>query len=876
MNTIDNGMARFYREADSGGQNPNKLSFSLPEIDEGTYDVRLTFIEPNSDNIFQWENVNNKRLFDITIEGNLVADDFNIVEELDSWNEYLSREIGQGWGGSFKRWWLDESERLYKGYQLHAAVTKTFEGVAINDRVLNIDLDGTNVTGDWTVLTRRPVISGIELIDANGNIVRRINVGGDRYDPEGSIYISQKMAESMFVENRLHTEWTDEKWWTRRITDYGWVDSDLGEADFGAYRSWLSNGIYLKHGLISSVKGQPPTDLAPMNRPKSTAQLAWEKATGDRDPWDLVSNLSASDIESTIVSELALVENMMNSASLDLPEGNIDGLNYADNHVAYKETFKPAIERMLEMVFWNSLGRDIWRFDIAEELKREPPESELEYFTNRYLDGTYGIEDINKWLNSDYNNNERDKHDEFKTIVTANVLAILNDYVANNSSLTSFLNTKTFSGFYEFLAEQSIETVKLTTEDVAKLEKFLNTTDLHFGRSAFDSLIVLLGLNLSGNLLDTERIQIATALIFLDIVLGILHSNVQESSWLNISMYSMQLVAGAKGKAIEGYNLLNDVDFDDALVWLSKIVDAADSGVIVYTNENHFLTITSITPDGTITVVDNEETRILTRDEFEEMWGGKIIADVSAVESAELEGGFEAKELSVVEMRQTTGGCPGIAALIASIVATIGAVVAAVVAVISAIVGIIGSVLGSLGPALLILGTVIMGFGSGLMLLGGGWMTTGFALMGSGSLLGFIAGAAMVVAGAAVWAVGAIVYAAGYIVKAIGSQIVKFGESLQNFGTSLKNLSGDITGVFQNLSGKITEVFTNLTSMDKWFKYGIKGFMNPTLIPAVSAKRSKNPEFFPRSFPDNSPTMVCATIREEARSMRPCPPSTLI
>ncbi|GAG02479.1 unnamed protein product, partial [marine sediment metagenome] len=267
-----------------------------------------------------------------------------------------------------------------------------------------------------------------------------------------------------------------------------------------------------------------------------------------------ISNLTAAQTETGIGNQILLPAQVPDSYVAPV---STDGLGYDPNIVLYKEGLRPDVERMLDIVFWKNLGRKAWNNNKPSIYSYWTEDSELNYFANRYLDGIDDMTAIENWLGLDYNNNEHNDSETFKTNVIADVTSLLNDYVSNGCDLNSmnsgFFNSffgNTFADLHTYLTSNVDKTVTLTSgdpdEDLEKIIAYLNSTDLHFGRSAYDSLAAMLGLNPARDTLNTNRQEIAKALILIEILLGILSPNVQEGTALVISMYTLTLMAGAK------------------------------------------------------------------------------------------------------------------------------------------------------------------------------------------------------------------------------------------------------------------------------------------------------------------------------------------
>ncbi|MCK4788079.1 MAG: hypothetical protein KAV87_30275, partial [Desulfobacteraceae bacterium] len=695
---------------------------------------------------------------------------------------------------------------------------------------------------------------------------------GERLSPDGSIYISQQNAESMFVENRMfdtyidgvnYGKWTDAPG-TDPITNHGNPDPNLRERDEGVTLSGttftLPNGILLKHGLIKYIHPTldiEPEDLRSIRHPESKAQ----NDTPDWDSFvDNIVNLTAGETASAIKSLLIalglwdeLLDEPTSPSTYAPPVDTYD--YYPDSINYYKDELRPDIERMLEKVFWQNLGRKIWTDSLAVA-SDAAGRTELDYFTDKYLDGTYDMSTIEKWLTGEeipadqsgyYNSYEHDKSDTFKTNVIYGVGGtdnygvedFLDSYVANGCNLDSSLDSYTFAGLFDHI--QSIDTVTLTSQDVDDLVAYLESTGLHFGRSAYDSLFELLYPHGDYDINDSRRLELAKSVIIVEALLGLLNPNRQHGMALVISMYSLTLIADAKGVTVGGYDLLRGSDFSEAIGYLEGIIGSMSfsEGVIIYTNEGHFMTVVGVDPDfvdpetsevvGKVTIVEHGETRTLTLEEFEEIWSGKIICEESAIEAVLTPEELVEKRLSVLEMQRTKGGCFGVVALIIAIATAVAEVAAVVIAVVAAVaeivVGIVALVAEAVGGLLVIVGDAVAGLGAGMMKMGeawmafgglgeGGLMSAGFTAMKTGGLWGFISGTAMVVAGAAIYVAGAVMWAAGAVLKVTGEFISNVGNYIKDeVAGGLRNLA---KGIKAFRTTGITNLKTRLLDPTKW------------------------------------------------------------
>ncbi|GAF86399.1 unnamed protein product, partial [marine sediment metagenome] len=275
--------------------------------------------------------------------------------------------------------------------------------------------------------------------------------------------------------------------------------------------------------------------------------------------------------------------------------------------------------------FWDNLGRHIWNNSMPVNYTPPGPSdfdyatlwnnstSELDYFIAMCLKGYYTKESIEDMLGDEgnYNDGERAKSQAFKAAVITDIEAYLDYYRVNglDSNLDNFMGD-TFDGgpygsLYAYLNSQSIQTVTLSEGDVDALIAYLESVDLHFGRSAYDSLIALLGKDPDPATAAADRLAIAKAVIILEVLLGLLNPYRQQKTSLIISMYTLSLIAGAEGVTVGGYDLLKgDTTFETAMAWLKWILQnkVNSYGIIIYTEDGHFVTVIGVDA----TVIDPE------------------------------------------------------------------------------------------------------------------------------------------------------------------------------------------------------------------------------------------------------------------------------
>ncbi|MBU0605359.1 MAG: hypothetical protein KKH77_03630, partial [Candidatus Omnitrophica bacterium] len=162
------------------------------------------------------------------------------------------------------------------------------------------------------------------------------------------------------------------------------------------------------------------------------------------------------------------------------------------------------------------------------------------------------------------------------------------------------------------LGISSAEAVILDQDDVDTIISYLNSQSLHFGDSAFETIISML----KNNDINKSFEDIGKEAIKIDILTGVLTKETKGD--LLISMYAMRKVAEANGLILSSQK----ITYDDLKDQVSR------DNVIVHIEGKHYVLVTTINDiDGTITYIDHTvgqsgREMTLSRAEFMEKWKG--------------------------------------------------------------------------------------------------------------------------------------------------------------------------------------------------------------------------------------------------------------
>ena len=264
------------------------------------------------------------------------------------------------------------------------------------------------------------------------------------------------------------------------------------------------------------------------------------------------------------------------------------------------------------------------------------------------------------------------------------------------------------------------EVVPLSAADVDRILTWLTSRSAHFGHSAFLALkeyLAAQGKSMDGNALATQAILI-------DILSGVITP--KTTGDLEISLFSLSRVAQQQGASA----IPAQVSFDE----LRTLAGAAPT--IAHVNGNHYILITSIAADGTVTYREPNagptgQALTMTQAEFAKIWKGTILSARAPPKSWEV--------LTTHESQRVTGSFfplifVAIAAIASSIGTAIGAVVGAVATLLTALGSILASVFSALGTAFSSIGSLFGGFGS--LFSGAGLIGQGFSALFAGQILG--------------------------------------------------------------------------------------------------------------------------------------------
>ncbi|MBI5124340.1 MAG: hypothetical protein HZA72_02865, partial [Candidatus Omnitrophica bacterium] len=172
----------------------------------------------------------------------------------------------------------------------------------------------------------------------------------------------------------------------------------------------------------------------------------------------------------------------------------------------------------------------------------------------------------------------------------------------------------------------STEIVQLTQDDINAILSWLNGQSLHFGDSAFETVISML----KNAAINKSFDEIGNDVLKIDILTGVITKDTKGD--LLISMYAMR-----KAAEISGLNLYSQkINFDDLKDHVSR------NNVIAHVDGKHYVLITNINEqEGTVTYTDptvgqSGQSITLSRAEFMEMWRGYALSNEAPQDPAKL------------------------------------------------------------------------------------------------------------------------------------------------------------------------------------------------------------------------------------------------
>lgn len=309
-------------------------------------------------------------------------------------------------------------------------------------------------------------------------------------------------------------------------------------------------------------------------------------------------------------------------------------------------------------------------------LGRDPDDAETVSWLEKV--GYHGKIDVAELVRSLTAMAERADQDALVGWLKENVAGKLNEYLGASAEGRRAILTGL--GFTAEEIDVDKEIVGLTGTEISGIVGFLGRQNIHFGKSAFTSLEYLL----SESGIPVARNELALRTILVDIFTGAINS-LSEGELLEISMYSLAKVASSYGLTL--YNA--KIGFDE----LSRAFNEG-SKVIAHFKNDHFVVVTGIGSDGTVSYVEVNRGReghlwTVSKEGFLDSWTGYTIQKVPPQD--------ETKRVSTWQAQRVKGSClPLLLPLIGFIAGTVAAFAAGVIAAIATVVATIGTIIGSI------------------------------------------------------------------------------------------------------------------------------------------------------------------------------------
>ncbi|RKY43224.1 MAG: hypothetical protein DRP85_00030 [Candidatus Makaraimicrobium thalassicum] len=243
-------------------------------------------------------------------------------------------------------------------------------------------------------------------------------------------------------------------------------------------------------------------------------------------------------------------------------------------------------------------------------LGRDPAETELEYWLNKAKAGLSATkaDEITRYIQG---LDEYSDRQNWKTGIIADVSSFFDRYLsADDSEKGTMLSPLG-------LSLDDVKEVNLTQEDIDSIVAWLEGQSLHFGDSAFKTIM---------DLLDKEGVtktfqEIGGDCLKVDILAGVITAEVKGD--LVISMFAMSRIAGKNGLTLHA----EKIDFDELKEQL-----ALNDRIILHVNRNHYVVLKDINEqDGTVTYKDlsvgaEGQDITMSRAEFMEEWAGYVLS----------------------------------------------------------------------------------------------------------------------------------------------------------------------------------------------------------------------------------------------------------
>ena len=328
-----------------------------------------------------------------------------------------------------------------------------------------------------------------------------------------------------------------------------------------------------------------------------------------------------------------------------------------------------------------------------EILGRDPSDAELaQWVSTVNYNSTIDVGVLKTAL---LNSDERTQDEAFIASIKGSISDTLNAYVNTDAA-----------------GKQSIlSSLGLTLSDAITLNKksdvdailsLLDKQNIHFGRSAFVSLQTLL----SANNINSNLNDLAQKTILIDIFTGA-SNPLTEGNLLELSMYSLTKTAALYG--VNVYNTkLNYTDLTQAF--------ASGGTLIAHLKNDHYVDVTNISSDGTVTYIEhnkgqNGTSYTVSEQAFENSWTGYAITKAKPADTTKI--------LPDTQAQRIKGSClffllPLIGMIVGAISSVVTAAIAAISVVVSSISAILAPIISGIGALFTGIGAFMADIGSAI------------------------------------------------------------------------------------------------------------------------------------------------------------------
>ncbi|MCX5678862.1 MAG: cysteine peptidase family C39 domain-containing protein [Candidatus Omnitrophica bacterium] len=297
-----------------------------------------------------------------------------------------------------------------------------------------------------------------------------------------------------------------------------------------------------------------------------------------------------------------------------------DAYTDLDNQIA---SAKARIEFDASTAMWDLIDNDYNKI-LGDIVQKESSPLIYQYY-RKILGRDPGDEDLLYWANI--------AKTELRPLTASEITQYLKDLpeYADREARKQNIITSLTDFFAQYLSasdadkESILSSLGLTLDDVATslrgaegteaisgIISWLSGQSLHFGDSAFETIIAML----KDNGIEKSFEDIGKDALKVDILTGVITKDTEGD--LLISMYAMRKAAEANGLTLSSQK----ISYDDLKDQVSR------NSVIVHIDGKHYVLVTSINDaDGTITYIDltvghNGQAMTLSRAEFMEKWRG--------------------------------------------------------------------------------------------------------------------------------------------------------------------------------------------------------------------------------------------------------------